>query len=601
MTDAAHNAAQTTGTSLRPPLRWDEVPVPVLGGFTRNDLHPDRKRELREAHALKKRQIMEKRISLQTAAKGDSDAQDILIEKCRRSCAFFINYFCFTYDDRIGVEVPFVLYDFQERKIVQPYETLVKTQAPNRATQGWLKSRAMGYTWVKAATKVWAFMFQDNWSILLGTENRDDLDDGGQEATHQTTFGKIRFIIDRLPAWMRAKLLGPLFKKEEFNKRFHLKNPLKPLNVIHGKQFGEMFGRSRRYSEADGDEVAFAEEMQNADTAMKQTTNRAGFGSTPKGKGTFFHQLMTSGEFAVTRFYLWWAEHPDLDVDWYNKQREVMTDEQIAQELDLSFEASAGNRVLNEVNSDFFITMPGKPFLFDPALEIEVILDPGIADHFAALWTQWDRVNQKGRVIDFVQTNRKSVDWMVPFILGRVPDKMHNSEEPWRHTYNDVEMEIIERHKLWGLPKYVYGDVAGKAQNVVTATSAWDEMLKYGIHVDNIRIADDEESIRKLQLMMRHVRIARELWTQRNGPETVSPSFGDVVMQWRYPKPRPNTTQRIRKPIHDVYCHGGDCLKMWAEIHDLPTEDALPIEAGELLQKRGPDIEYQEYQDPFRS
>lgn len=590
---------------MRLPLRREEVPLPPAGDFSLDILLDERKAATLLAYRQRQRIVREERAILYAKCEKDINYRQYVYERCKRDARYFIDYFCWTYDDRRKEEEIFVLYDFQVEKIVKPYELFCRVEAPNRSTLGYGKSRGIGFTWVVCGTRTRNFLFWDNWSILMGAENRDDVDDGGLlGSTHQTLMGKVRYIIDKLPKWMRDDLLGPLFKKEEYNKRWHLRNPKKPRNMIDGKQLGSMFGRQRRYSEAFADEAAHAEDMQDADTSIKQTTNRFCFGSTPKGLGNFFAGAMIGGTIpGVVKFWMWWPEHPLLDLSWYNEQRNHMTDEGIAQELDINFTLSIGGRVLHEVTADWFIKIPVEPpneHGYDPRLDIEIVIDPGYADALAVIWTQWSDLYGRGRIIDFVQTERKAIDWLVPFITGDILTATYRSE-PWRHLYNETEREIIARHKLWGPPKYIYGDAAGGQKHDNTGTSTWDELAHYNLFVDEIRITDDEEALKRLELFMRHVRIGKHLITQRNGPRAIVPTLFEVVTQWRYPKyEEGKVTQPSRKPIHDRYCHGGDALKMWAQTHDLPDALEQPISSGRIRKARGDDILYPDEGNSFR-
>lgn len=589
----------------RVPLRREEVPLPQGGDYTLDYLLDERKAKLLIDYQIRKRIIQEERVILYEKCVKDKEYRQLVYERCRRDARYFIDYFCWTYDDRLSVDEVFVLYGFQDEKIVQPYEAFCRTEAPNRVTLGYAKSRGIGFTWVVAGTRTRNFLFWDNWSILLGAENREDVDDGGQTATTNSLFGKVRYILNHLPKWMRDDLLGPLYLKEEFNKRWHLKNPKRPKTYMDGKQLGGMFGRQRRYSEAFADEAAHAEEMHDADTSIKQTTNRFCFGSTPKGMGNFFYQAMHGAIAAVVKFWMWWPEHPLLDIAWYNEQRNHMTDSDIAQELDISFTLSVGGRVLAEVNLGHFVHIPTESkneFGYDEHLDLEVVIDPGFADALAIIWCQWDELNGKGRIIDFVQTERKAVDWVVPFITGKIPETTYRPPEKWKHEYNEIEKQIIARHAEWGPPKFVYGDAAGGAKQVNTGTSAWDELARYLIYVDEIKILDDEEALKMLELFMRHVHIAQHLRVQRNGPKMYTPTLLEVVTQWRYPERREGqVTAPSRKPVHDLYCHAGDTMKMWAQTHPLPDAAVQQTAASRILKKRGDDVVYDDGDSsPFR-
>ena len=568
--------------ALRKPLPIEEIPLPR--GYPRSILDPFNKEIERTRHEELVRKTLEKRLLINTRAEKDPAYRKKVLELCKRDRQFFIDHFVWTYDDREGVDKPMVLYEFQREKLVKPYEGMLATKGRERATLCIEKSRGVGFTWVELALRLHSFSFLTNHSILLGAVHVLDVDDGGQEATHESLFGKLRYMIDHLPRWMRDELFGPYLKKDSYNKRLLLKNPYKPRNIIVGKQFGSMFGRGHRYSEVFGDEIAHAEEMKNADVSLKQTTNRFSGGSTPCGKHTFHYQLMY-GTLAVHRRTLHWSEHPELDADWYNEQRQHMTDEAIAQELDIDYESSAGHRVLPEVKMATHMVEPDwqghDGTIYVPSLPLQVVIDPGISDAMAVIWVQTDTMNGEGRVVDFVQITDKAIDWIVPFILGRIPDRTYRGD-PWQHEYNAVEEEIIARHATWNAPEEVFGDEYGTTRSMAEAQSAYDVLEKYGIDVCPIGIKSDIQAISHLQLWMRHVKVSKHLEYQRNGPQQTHPTFGEVLTQWRYPKRKDGAPRINLKPVHDEYCHGGDCLKMWAQTVDLPDPSQQPTAVGRV-------------------
>lgn len=576
----------------------DDIPLPR--GYPRSLLDPALKAMQREEHEEKIRDRLEARARIMRRAESDAGYRRKVIELCKRDIVFWCEHFVWTYDDRIGTDEPFILYQFQIDKMVRPYEAMLQTKGRERWTECHEKSRGVGYTWVCLMARLHTWLFKDNHSCLIGSVHELEVDDGGQEATHESLFGKLRYMLNHLPRWMRDELLGPWIQREQFNKKNLLKNPLKPKNIIKGKQFGSMFGRSQRFGDVWGDEIAHAPEMKNADTSLKQTTNRFAGGSTPNGKHTFHYQLMR-GPLKVHRYTLHWSEHPELDAEWYNAQREHMTDEQIAQELDIDYESSAGGRVLPEVKigTHFFLPDPPMPnvtgddgrmffdgTLYTPTLPVNVIIDPGISDNLAVIWTQSDPYNGEWRIIDFVQTQDRAIDWLVPFITGQIPAETYR-HDPWLHTYNEAELAIIERHARWQAPEEVFGDHYGSTRSMATGGSAYDELEKYGIEVCPIKILDELQSISHLQLLMRHVKISAHLEMQRNGPEHTTPTFGEVCTQWRYKKTEEGKSITRKKPVHDRYCHGGDCMKIWADTIDLPEAAVMPTAAGRVHRAQG--------------
>ncbi len=585
-------------TDLRPTRRAlsrDEVPLPP--NYPRSILDEGPKARLKAAHQDHIAEIVAERAFIAGKCDGDPVYQEKVLVACERDPAWWIDRFLWTYDDRVRTDEPLILYPFQVEKFVEPYKEMRTITGRARWTRVGNKSRGVGATWVALALRLHSFSFLENWSTLLGGAFQDDVDNGGQAATHQCLFGKLRYLIAKLPRWMRERLYGPLIKREEYNKRFLLQNPLRPRNHIAGEQFSAMFARSTRYREVLGDEIAWSEAMESADQALKQTTNCFEGFSTPQGKHTFHYQLCSGALPGVQTYTCHWSEHPDLDVDWYNEQREHMTDEMIASELDCSFEGSAGGRVLKEVTLDSHFTLvehvdPKSGVLlgaYDPGLPLHVIIDPGIADDMAAVWGQWDEGRKEGRVVDFVQTKDRTIDWIVPFVLGRVPAVTHREKE-WMHDYGPLEMEIIERHRLWGAPQTVFADEYCKSRGLTSDLTAYDELAEYGIFVCTVKVTDDLAALTRCGLLMRYIRFAKRLIEQRNGPIETCPTMGEVITQWRYPRRKPGDFRPILAPVHDRFCHGGDALKMWALMLDLPTATSQPVQSGRLIQARGSDV-----------
>jgi hypothetical protein len=429
------------------------------------------------------------------------------------------------------------------------------------------------------------------------------VDDGGQLATHQSLMGKVRFMLRNLPKWFSDRLMGPHWQRDEWNKRLAIINPMNPSNFFHGSQVGEMFGRSGRYFEVMVDEFAYAENIKNAEKAVKQTTTRFDGNSTPDGRNNLFAQLMFSDELRVVRIFIWWPEHPEKDIGWYNEQRQDMDEADIASELNLSFDESMGGRVLPDVHfSTHFVDgypMDNMGFdgtLYNPTIPVQVVIDFGASHPMCAIWCQWDSDKLLATIIDFVQIQGVSVDWIVPFILGKIPPRWrpgHDGRSEWGHAYNQIEMEMIERHRIWRTPDDIYGDWQGRTANVVTgAFSAFDELGKYGISLTPIKVMDDFECITAARRLMTLCRIDKRLLEQRNGDSKWCPTFGEVLTQWSFRKPQEGQTQKSLVPVHNVYCHGGDCLKMWATTINLPDDAVLqmPVEAGRVIAKRGSDI-----------
>jgi len=100
---------------------------------------------------------------------------------------------------------------------------------------------------------------------------------------------------------------------------------------------------------------------------------------------------------------------------------------------------------------------------------------------------------------------------------------------------------------------------------------------------------------------MRHLRFWDGLITQRTAPKEQCATMSEVCTQWRFPKRRPGTVAPPSKPVHDIYSHLGDCLKMYAWEKEIPDARMSPVDAGRVALKHGNDIIDQPYKSPFRS
>lgn len=584
------------------PLSLHEVPLPPGGGFSHAILDAELKRTQLIDHLALVEETLRETAAINERAKADPEYAEKVIALCSRDPEWFIDHFIWTHEPRKHEDRPLVCYDFQRLKIVRPYIRHRDTEAPARSTQMKAKSRDMGLTWTELACRVHSFLFKDNWTILVGAVTQKLVDDGGGKATHNSLFGKIRFMLRYLPKWMRDIVLGAKWEAQEYTKQLLQLNPMRPNNGFFGAQVGDMFGRSGRVSEALVDEFAYAPNVKAAERSIKQVTTRFTGMSTPAGRGNLFEQLMFTTELNVVQYWIWWPEHPEKDLLWYNLERESMEPDDVASELDISFDESAGDRVLPDVHiPEFFVErkvgtsadIEDPEGLWEPGSKVRVVIDFGASHPMAAVFAQWFDKNfpPYGTIVDFVQTQGKSVDWIVPFLVGEIPRGTWRND-PWPHVYTPNEMAMIQRHARWGNNVEVFGDWQGSTMNVVTgAHTAFMELEKYGIVVTPVKVLDDYQSIIACRQLMRFLRADKRLQDQKNGDPKWCPSLSEVVTQWKFPKPQPGMTVKTLTPVHNRFCHGGDCLKMLALTIDLPESDeVMSVAAGKVIGKRGSDL-----------
>lgn len=265
------------------------------------------------------------RAELLTAAESDTDLQADLYTACSQSLLFFINAFVFTlrvFEAKQGESkqaenkhLPFVTWPIQDTHILRIEHGI--DEGESLLTD---KSRDMGATWDHIAEYVHRLLFREDESHLLISRKEDAVDvlDGqpknypfGSLADPGTLFGKIDYILSRLPEWMVPRL---------GRKKMHLIN-LDTRTRIDGESSNATAGSSDRRTSIFLDEMAKMKEAESIWRSTKDVTACRFPCSTPNGAGTKYSKVRLSGQIDV--FILPWWEHPEKGAGRYTKQDEL--------------------------------------------------------------------------------------------------------------------------------------------------------------------------------------------------------------------------------------------------------------------------------------
>lgn len=268
---------------------------------------------------------------------------------------FAFNAFFYTLDVRRRPfhNLPFCTYEYQDRVILDIKEAIEGGQ--DRAEE---KSRDMGVTWMVLGTMFWFWCQpQGGADFLLGSRIEDYVDKKGDPRTH---FAKLRYLLNRLPKWLRPK---------GFNSRSHdtfmkLINPATE-STFTGESNNPNFSTQGRYLAIFYDEFAKWEGSdESAWTAGGDASPCRIAVSTPFGAGGQFYRLVTDGRTKKTTLH--WSLHPrkarglscvwpppnehekgdrglkyapeeKLVSPWYLKECERRLPSEIAQELDIDY------------------------------------------------------------------------------------------------------------------------------------------------------------------------------------------------------------------------------------------------------------------------
>lgn len=487
-----------------------------------------RERVLREyLHSNDYQAKLKERIKIQDAGNSSPEARRNISYLCQRpdnpaeGCIFFIENFGWTYNPKMEMKhFPFILFEFQKRAIRKVIENIQSGRDVFVE-----KSREMGVSWIIFCyIAVWYWLFVEGSNGLLGSYKEKLVDD----RTIDSLFGKIDYALQGLPKWMIPN--GFIFKKHRT--KLKLANPENG-NVITGDTMNPNFGRGSRKTYIAFDELAFWDYAKDAWESAGDSTNCRIANSTPNGYD-FYAMLRESGIDVVT---LHWREHPLKDEQWYNYECKRRTEEEIAQELDISYTKSKVGRVYPEWNENNVTT---GVYEYDESLPLYVGMDFGNTDDTAIIWAQPTREGL--RIIDVYRNTGKTIDFYVPFLTGMIYGD--NTYE-----YKEDELEIIDSHKNWKKATY-FGDPAGRFVSAVSNETVFSILKKYGIVV-NFKDAWKEFKIRKHHSKLL---IMGRIMLNLN-PRTKY--FNLCMIQANYPVVKINGVGIIRseKPKHDATSH----------------------------------------------
>jgi hypothetical protein len=271
----------------------------------------------------------EVRLAYLDALKSAAD-WEIEAGRCAADILHWFKYWAWSLDPRTDSPLsvtPFLPFDFQEESI-KWLDARVFVAREDGVVE---KSRDQGWTWITTAWSTYHWKYDTFFQALFGSKNEDAVDSIEEP---DTILEKVRFQIRLLPTQMLPK---------GFNEKKHLgymkiTNPANG-SVISGEAPIPNFGRSGRYTVIFMDEhAAWPHGGRPQWTAASASSKSKISGSTPQGTQTKQAELAKSP--SVPKLTLKWTLHPWKDARWYDGQTLSMDDADIAQEIDIDYEAS---------------------------------------------------------------------------------------------------------------------------------------------------------------------------------------------------------------------------------------------------------------------
>ncbi len=392
------------------------------------------------------------------------------------------------------------------------------------------KSRDMGVTWTLAVFAIHKFIFYQNASFLFGSRKEDGVDD----LTINSIFGKMRFILTHTPAWLKPH--G--WKKKLHDNRMKLVNP-ETGSIIQGESSNENFSRSGRYNMIFMDEIWFWPHYREAIRATQDAASSRVYVSTPV-EDSFAKRFIANLRELGMVMTIHWKESPLKDDVWYKGELLKRGSDQsaILAELELNYDVSPEIRYYPEAYE-----CKARSIGFDPNYPLYTGCDFGaFVDYSAIIWFQY--VESELRVLEAIMSHGRLMqgkillDWWVPYLKF---DKEYDAN--W---YNEYELGILEGIRKWHNPVMNFGEAAHK-----------QAMMPIGISIQAY-LASAGVTLLMNDNAVKHPE--RKAAVQRYLPNTVFNSDSDgAMLAWDSLKSakrpdvslRPNTNdQSGTKPLH---------------------------------------------------
>ncbi len=464
-------------------------------------------------------QEMLRRAEVLRAADKDPELRAGLREMCRRDPVFFCDNFCWIYEPRPGLEhiQPWHIYpheirqiDWMERRFAAREDGLIE------------KSREMGASWTFCLWAAWHFLFDDEFSCLIGSRVEDLVDN----KLPDSIFGKLEFILKYIPSWLRPANFD--FGKHRLFMK--ITNPNNH-NALTGESTNPQFSRSGRYSAIILDEFAYVERSYSIWQAAADSSPVRFPISTPHGKGNKFGELAHDPN--VKKLTLHWRLHPEKDQAWYDNEKKRRTEQEIAEELDISYERSQRGRVYQREWDELETQGRLTDCPYDPLYPVYTSWDFGIGDSTAITFYQVNRIGAV-KLIDAYENSGYSIDHYIKVV----------QEKSYRYYQH-------------------YGDITIKRAELGTGRSVWEILKQNGIFIRGKVLRNKEDAINAVKMLLRTLYVDKKLVP-----------FVDAMENYHYDWDEEHQIFHDT-PVHDWSSHYSDSISYFA-LNWKPFEDRKP-------------------------
>jgi len=458
--------------------------------------------------------------------------------ECYEDPVYFIENYLYTdknpffFSNRIQTLVPYLLFEFQIETIDQLLDAVEKWE---RAFIE--KSRQLWLSWLISAFALWWYLFRD-WKILFISAKEDYVD---KIWDMQSLFQKIRFMTAQIPKWMLPK--GFLMDSHMPRLRIH-KPKWEWTWSISWESANNNAWTGWTYKFVFWDEFSKIENASSLNTSLQATTWCIIYNGTPYWKfNEYYRMRLLAMKGKMKMLTIHWSKHPFYTQDWYDWRTKAMTPEQIAQELEISYDASVTGRVYPRfANMPIWDCMFGT-YKYDPYLPLYCSIDHshGGTDNFAIILAQTTS-NWKIRIVDSLQLPSLTTIDECASLLWRQPIGQ----------LDDEAVGFLERYKEYKMPVFIWDPY--DSNSTWNDTSISKIFRNYGITLNTPdRKKGIQDRIREAQINMKRI----EVNVDTENAYSINWLFVASMQNAKYPN-RNETSQSTSdnyKPVHDQSSH----------------------------------------------
>jgi hypothetical protein len=256
---------------------------------------------------------------------------------------------------------------------------------------------------------------------------------------------------------------------------------------------------------------------------------------------------------------------------------------EVARNLDLDYRSTAGTRIFTSWQPSKQVgpnSPPSPGFdLYDPAFRLELWLDVGRRDPWAAIWVCISDVTGEIRIVDYWMRAGVTAEWWIPIIQGWNPLRIAEWKtapslgmQPWARAveghYGEEDRALM---RFWyerfannpmGRPTTIVIDAYARGHHGNAPHSVEEIFRAYGFDVYCQSTAHNMDSwIEHTNTVLRRVKVSGRIADRKPLSGGVRyPSINDSLIYWCWGDPTPRESRTAQKPLHDVYSHGCTAL-----------------------------------------